>query len=54
MDWLHVTRQVGENAVEVQVGIEWTLPDANAWLEFSNMELASCRRRKLPSSSSLP
>ena len=42
VDWTDysVVRQLGENAIEVQVGLDWTLPDENAWLEFRNMELA--------------
>ena len=35
-----VTRQIGEGVVEAQIGLEWTLPNENAWLEFRSMELA--------------
>ena len=36
-----VSREIGEDTVEVQAGLSWTLPDANAWLEFRNMELVA-------------
>jgi hypothetical protein len=35
-----VVRQLGEDTVEAQVGLHWTLPDENAWLELRNMQLA--------------
>ncbi|MFN2203162.1 MAG: TolB family protein [Caldilineaceae bacterium] len=34
-----VARQIGEDTVEVQVGLQWRLPDDKAWIEFRDMKL---------------
>ncbi len=34
-----VTREIAEDAIEVQVGLKWALPNDKAWVEFKDMSL---------------